>query len=38
MQFCKVEICGVNTAKLKVLKESDIPDRLNSEEDQEETK
>ncbi|MBQ2965194.1 MAG: RNA polymerase sporulation sigma factor SigG [Clostridia bacterium] len=23
MQFCKVEICGVNTAKLKVLKESE---------------
>lgn len=23
MQFNKVEICGVNTAKLKVLKESE---------------
>ncbi|MDO4189875.1 MAG: RNA polymerase sigma-G factor, partial [Lachnospiraceae bacterium] len=23
MQFSKVEICGVNTAKLKVLKESE---------------
>ena len=28
MQYCKVEICGVNTSKLKVLKESEKTELL----------